>query len=142
MRFVRRLCVKHHPTGDHYSLVIPAPVAQALNLHDEDGGLVSIEIVNELNTNKKGHVRLQAYRDSQIPWRETFNPSVWTDRAADLFRPVPVPPNTLGRSRLTGCGEVMDLKAKLRNSREILRLVKLRVFPHGFKRGPKRRRRW
>lgn len=45
--------VKHHPTGDHYVLSIPRPVAEALNLH-ENGGLVSIEMVNKLNTHKNG----------------------------------------------------------------------------------------
>jgi hypothetical protein len=138
MRFIRQLCVKHHRSGDHYSLAIPAVVAEAIGLH-EAGGLISIEC----DSDKCYHnARLQAYRDSAIPWRQAFNPSVWRDPAADLFRPVPVPPNVLGRSRPTGCGEVMDLKARLRDSRDILRLVKLRVFPHGFKRGPKRRRRW
>jgi hypothetical protein len=140
MHFTRTLSVKHHPTGDHYQLSIPAQVAQALDL--QDGGLVSIEIVNKLNTHKKGHVRLQAYRDSQIPWRQAFNPSMWRDPAADLFRPVPVPPNTLGRSRPTGRGEVIDFKAAHRDCREGLRfleVLKRKVFPHGYKRGPKRR---
>jgi hypothetical protein len=44
MHFKRKLSVKHHPTGDHYVLAIPRQVAEALNLHDEDGGgMVSIE---------------------------------------------------------------------------------------------------
>lgn len=147
MHFTRTVSVKHHPTGDHYVLSIPRPVAEALNLH-KDGGLVSIEIVNKINTHKKG-VRLQAYRDSPIPWREAFNLSVWKDSSADTFKPVVVPPNTLGRSRPTGCGKVIDLHASLRESRLALqylqamrKLLKLRAFPRGYKRGPKPRRRW
>ena len=143
MQFTRTLSVKHHPTGDHYVLSIPRPVAEALNLH-EDGGLVSIEITDFYH-NKKRFVRLQAYQDTQIPWREAFNPAVWREPAADLFRPVPVPPNTLGRSRPTGCGEVIDFKAAHRDCREglqFLEVLKRKVFPHGYKRGPKRRCRW
>ena len=44
LRFTRTISVKHHPSGDHYVLSIPRPVAEALNLHEEEGGLVSIEI--------------------------------------------------------------------------------------------------
>jgi len=147
LRFTRTISVKHHPTGDHYVLSIPRPVVEALNLH-EAGGLVSIEIINKFYHNKKG-VQLQAYRETQIPWREAFNPAVWRDHSSDLFRPVPVPPNTLGRSRPTSCGEVTDFKAAHRDCREGLRLLqaarkmlKLKAFPHGYKRGPKRMRRW
>lgn len=147
LRFTRTISVKHHPTGDHYVLSIPRPVAEALNLH-EDGGLVSIEIVNKCNTHKKG-VRVQAYRDSPIPWREAFNLAVWKDYRESTFKPVVVPPNTLGRSRPTGCGKVVDPRASLRESRLALqylqamrKLLKLRAFPRGYKRGPKPRRRW
>ena len=147
LRFTRTISVKHHPTGDHYSVSIPRPVAEALNLH-EDGGLVSIEIVNKLNTHKKG-VSVQAYRDSPIPWREAFNLAVWKDSSADTFKPVVVPPNTLGRSRPTGCGKVVDIHASCRESRLALqylqtmrKLLKRKMFPHGYKRGPKIRRRW
>jgi len=147
MQFTRTISVKHHPTGDHYVLSIPMPVAEALNLHEE-GGLVSIEIVNKSNTHKKG-VRVQAYRDSPIPWREAFNLSVWKDSSADTFKPVVVPPNTLGRSRPTGCGKVVDPRASLRESRLALQYLqamrkslKLKMFPRGYKRGPKPRRRW
>ncbi|MCU0637017.1 MAG: hypothetical protein MUE87_00095 [Methanothrix sp.] len=43
MHFTRKISVKHHPTGDHYSVSIPREIAQALGLQD-GGGLVSIEI--------------------------------------------------------------------------------------------------
>jgi hypothetical protein len=149
MQFTRTIAVKDHPTGQHYVLSIPRQVAEALNLH-EDGGLVSILIHSgQIKHNKKGTVQLQAYRDTQIPWRDAFNPTAWRDHSVDLFRPFPVPPNTLGRSRPTACGKVVDLKAGHRDSLEGLRfnqaarkMLKLKVFPHGFKRGPKPRRRW
>ena len=143
MRFIRQLCIKHHSTGDHYVLAIPAEVAEAIGL--QDGGLISIEYDSDKCYHKKRSVRLQAYRDTRIPWRQAFNPAVWRDPAADLFRPVPVAPNILGRSRSTGCGEVIDFKAAHRDCREGLRfleVLKRKVFPHGYKRGPKRRRRW
>jgi len=146
MRFIRRLSVKHHPTGDHFQLSIPAQVAQALGLH-EAGGLVSIEIVNKIDTNKKAKaVRLQAYRDTPIIWREAFNPAIYRSPTEPLFKGVPVPPNTLGRSRPTGCGKVLDVRATCRDTRAALRylqtVVKHRAFPHGYKRGPKPKRRW
>lgn len=147
MRFIRTLSVKHHPTGDHYSLAIPVQVAQAMGLHDQDGELVSIELeldkLNKLNTHKKGKVVLKAYRDTKIPWREVPNPAVWRDPTADLFRPVPVPPNTFGRSRPTGTGQVTaDPRAELRFLGAALKVMKLRMFPNGYRRGPKRKRRW
>ena len=150
LRFTRTISVKHHPTGDHYVLSIPRQVAEALNLHEEEGGLVSIEIVNKSNTHKKGSCAvLKAYRDGPIPWREAFNPQVWRDSQADMFKPVPVPPNTLGPSRPTGCGKVTDLHAVPRDLRFALqylqtvrKMIKLRAFPHGYKRGPKPRRKW
>jgi hypothetical protein len=148
MQFTRTLSVKNHPTGQHYVLSIPRPVAEALDLHEDEGGLVSIFIQRgQIKPYKKGTVHLQAYRETQIPWRETFNPAVWTDPTAHIFKPFPVPPNTLGRSRPTGCGKVFDFKVGHRASLEGLRFLqaarkalKLKVFPHGFKRGPKRRR--
>lgn len=153
MQFTRKISVKHHPTGDHYVLSIPPVVAQALGLHEDEGGLVSIEVIPyKCNTHKKevrAHVVLKAYRDSPIPWREAFNLSVWKDSKAPTFKPVPVPPNTLGRSRSTGCGKVIDIHASFRESRLALqylqamrKLLKLKAFPHGYKRGPKPRRRW
>jgi hypothetical protein len=148
LRFTRTISVKHHPTGDHYVLSIPRPVAEALNLHEEEGGLVSIEIVHKLHNNKKVAL-LQAYRDTPIPWREAFNHHVWKDSKASLLKSVPAPPNTLGRSRPTGCGKVVDPRASLRESRLALqylqavrKLLKLKMFPRGYKRGPKPRRRW
>ena len=150
MQFTRTISVKHHPTGDHYVLSIPMPVAEALNLH-EDGGLVSIEIVHKLHNlhNKKKVARLQTYRDTPIPWREAFNLAVWKDSSVDTFRPVVVPPNTLGPSRPTACGKVVDIHASLRESRLALqylqamrKLLKRKMFPHGYKRGPKPKRRW
>jgi len=146
MRFIRTLSVKHHPTGDHYSLSIPVQVAEAIGLHDEDGGLVSIEIPDKSNksdTHKKGSVVLKAYRDTRIPWREVPTPAVWTDPAADIFKPVPIPPNTLGRSRPTGSGQVIaDPRAELRYLAVAMKAMKHRLFPYGYKRGPKRRCRW
>lgn len=107
LRFTRTISVKHHPTGDHYIVSIPRPVAEALNLH-EDGGLVSIEIVNKLNTHKRG-VRAQAvlksYRDSDFAWTEKFDP---TRPGPDLFKAAVIPPRTLGLSRPWGCGKVFD----------------------------------
>lgn len=148
MHFTRTLSVKRHPSGDHYVLSIPRQVAETLNLHEDDGGLVSIEIVYKLH-NKKKVARLQAYRDTPIPWREAFNSRVWKDSGADTFKPVVVPPNTLGRSRPTGCGKVVDPRASLRESRLALqylqamrKLLKLKAFPHGYKRGPTPCRRW
>lgn len=140
MHFTRTLSVKHHPTGDHYSLAIPAEVAEAIGL--QDGGLISLEYSDKCY-HKKRSVRLQAYRNTRIPWRKAFNPAVWRDPAAGLFWPVPVAPNTLGKSRPTGCGEVIDFKAAHRECREGLRfleVLKRKVFPHGYKRGPKCRR--
>jgi hypothetical protein len=74
MHFKRTLLVKHHPTGDHYSLSIPSQVAQALGLQD-GGGLVSIEVkLHKLHNNKKGSC-LKAYRDCDFAWPEQFDPS-------------------------------------------------------------------
>ena len=109
MRFTRTLSVKHHPNGDHYSLSIPPVVAEALNLQD-GGGLVSIEI--PFFPSKKGQIHLQAYRDSEIAWREQFNPSYHKS----ILR-VPVPPRTLGPSKPWATGKVYDLKASLREIR-------------------------
>lgn len=146
LRFTRTISVKHHPTGDHYVLSIPRPVAEALNLHEEEGGLVSIEIVN---TQVQARAVLRAYRDGPIPWREAFNLAVWKDPNADTFRPVVVPPNTLGPSRPTACGKVVDIHASLRESRFALQYLqamrkslKRKMFPRGYKRGPKPKRRW
>jgi len=97
MRFIRRLSVKHHPTGDHYVLSVPAQVAQAIGLDKEDG-LVSLSVDEGVA------VTLQAYRDSEIAWREKFDPTV-----KGHYRGVPVPPNCLGRSRPTVCGRVRGL---------------------------------
>jgi len=139
MQFKRRLTVTHHPTGTHYSLAIPRAVAQALGL--EDGGPVSLEPRGK-------RVTLQAYRDTSIPWREAFNPQVWDDPQAPLFKRVPVPPNTLGPSRPTATGKVIDLHKGLGDSREGIRylramriFLKHKLFPRGFKRGPKPKRR-
>lgn len=135
MQFTRTLSLKHHPTGDHYVLSIPRPVAEALNLH-EDGGLVSIEIVNKSNTHKKGvraQAVLKAYRDSDFAWREKFDPT-----HPEGFRPVVVPPRTLGSSKPWGCGKVLDIQAELKDLRAATRWLKL-AFPH--RRGRRRRRR-
>jgi len=114
--------------------------------------LVSIEIVNKFDTHKKevrAQAVLKAYRDGPIPWREAFNHAVWKDSSVDTFRPVVVPPNTLGPSRPTACGKVVDIHASLRESRLALqylqamrKLLKRKMFPHGYKRGPKPKRRW
>lgn len=139
MQFKRRLAVTHHPTGTHYSLAIPGAVAQALSL--EDGGLVSLEPRGK-------RVILQAYRDTPIPWREAFNPQVWLDPQASILKPVPVPPNTLGPSRPTATGKVIDFHKGFGDGREAIRYlramrisIKHKMFPHGFKRGPKPGRR-
>ena len=138
MRFIRRLLVKHHPTGDHYSLAIPAPVAEAIGLHDEDGGgLVSIEILYKFDTHKKGSVRLQAYRDSEIAWREQFTPS---ERRS--IKHVAVPPRTLGPSRPWATGKVYDFKASLREIRAAIVWMEAefrKTFPPRRGRRPKRR---
>lgn len=129
MRFKRAISVKHHSTGDHYSLSIPSQVAQALGLQD-GGGLVSIEILGKFGSNKKA-VSLKAYRDSDFAWREQFDP------AGMRFKPVAIPPRTLGPSKPWGCGEVLDIKEDLKDARAVSRWLRATI-PH--KRG--RRRRW
>ena len=131
MRFTRTLSVKHHPTGDHYQLSIPSQVAEALDL--QDGGLVSIEILNKLYSNKKA-VCLQAYRDSEIAWREQLRPGM-TSKA------VAVPPRTLGPSKPWGCGKVTDWRQDLREIRSSLLWIAAefrKTFPR--RRGRKQRR--
>ena len=129
MHFTRKISVKHHPTGDHYVLSIPRPVAEALNLH-EDGGLVSIEV---LDCNKKeSSIVLKSYRDSDFVWREQFDPT-----HPNAFRPVVIPPRTLGPSKPWGCGKVLDIQAELRDLRAATRWLRV-AFPH--RRG--KRRRW
>ena len=67
MHFTRKISVKHHPNGDHYSVSVPREIAQALGLQD-GGGLVSIELPD---IHKKGsYAFLKAYRDSDFAWRE------------------------------------------------------------------------
>ena len=110
MHFTRTISVKHHSTGDHYSVSIPRPVAEALNLH-EDGGLVSIELVYKFYTHKKGakaQAVLKSYRDSDFAWTEKFDPSYYRRGGGDIFKPVVIPPRTLGVSRPWGCGKVFD----------------------------------
>lgn len=130
MRFIRRLSVKHHPTGDHYSLAIPAQVAQAIGLDKEDG-LISLSV------EEGGVVTLQAYRDSEIAWREKFDPTV-----KGHYRGVPVPPNCLGRSRPTVCGRVRGLPdiKELHAALVWCRAEMKRIIPS--RRGRPRRRRW
>lgn len=135
MRFKRTISVKHHPTGDHYQVSIPPVVAEALDLQD-GGGLVSIEILGKLGSNKKA-VRLQAYRDSEIAWREQFTPS-----ERQSIKRVAVPPRTLGSSRPWATGEVYDLKASLREIRQAtvwLEAEFRRIYPSRRGRRPKRR---
>lgn len=132
MRFKRTVSVKHHPTGDHYQLSIPPQVAQALDL--QDGGLVSIEILNKLYSNKKGSIRLQAYRDSPIAWREQLRPGMQSQSVA-------VPPRTLGPSKPWGTGEVMDFKQTIRELRAA-RLWIAAEFRKMFPRRGRRRRCW
>ena len=130
MHFTRTVSVKHYPTGDHYSLSIPAQVAQALGLQD-GGGLVSIEV--KVPNNKKA-VCLKSYRDSDFAWREQFDPS-----GSDPFRPVAIPPRTLGPSTPWGSGKVLDLKADLKDFRAAIRWLEMAV---PSRRGRRRRRRW
>jgi len=151
MHFNRTISVKHHRTGDHYSVSIPGPVAEALNLH-EDGGLVSIELAYKSYNYKKGvraNAVLTAYPASPQPWRQAFNLDVWTDPGASTFKPVAFPPHRRGPSRPTACGKVIDLRSAPRESRlalqylrTALKMLKSRGFPRGYTRGPKRRRRY
>jgi len=106
-------------------------VAQALGLQD-GGGLVSIEVKPYKSDSNKKAVSLTAYRDSDFAWREQFDP------AGMRFKPVAIPPRTLGPSRSWGCGKVLDLKAELRDIRQMIRWLRA-TFPH--RRGRKRRRR-
>ena len=130
MHFTRKISVKHHPNGDHYTISIPKPVAEALNLH-EYGGLVSIEIPD---IHKKGScVVLKAYRDSDFAWREKFDPT-----HPDAFRPVVISARTLGPSNSWGCGKVFDIKEELRDLRAATRWLRV-AFLH--RRGRRRRRR-
>ena len=134
LRFTRTISIKRHPTGDHYSLSIPSQVAQALGLHD-GGGLVSIEILDKSGSNKKA-VSLKAYRDSDFAWREHFDP------AGMRFKPVAIPPRTLGPSRPWATGKVFDFKADLRDLRVAIVWMEAefrRTFPP--RRGRRRRRR-
>jgi len=127
------MSVKHHPTGDHYSLSIPSVVAQALGLQD-GGGLVSIEIPDKSDRHKKGNYAvLKAYRDSDFAWREKFDPT-----HSGAFRLVAISPRTLGPSKSWGCGKVLDLKEELKDARAIIRCLRV-AFQH--RRGRKRRRR-
>ena len=130
MHFTRKISVKHHPNGDHYTISIPKPVAEALNLH-EYGGLVSIEIPDKSDRHKKGScVVLKAYRDSDFAWREKFDPT-----HPDAFRPVVISPRTLGPSKTWGCGKVFDIKEELRDLRAATRWLRV-AFLH--RRGKKR----
>jgi hypothetical protein len=129
LRFTRTISVKHHRTGDHYSLSIPPQVAQALGLQD-GGSLVSIEILNKLNTHKK-EVVLKSYRDSDFAWREQFDPS------GPHFKPVAIPPRTLGPSKPWGCGQVLDMQAELKDARAVIRWLRV-AFP--YRRRRRRRR--
>jgi hypothetical protein len=128
MQFTRTLSVKHHPTGDHYSLSIPSVVAQALGLQD-GGGLVSIEVMH----NNESSVVLKAYRDSDFAWREKFDPTY-----PEGFRPVVIPPRTLGPSKSWGCGKVLDIEEELKDLRAATKWIRM-TLPH--KRGRKRKRR-
>lgn len=130
MRFGRTVSVKHHRSGDHYQIAIPAQVAQALDLQD-GGGLVSIELADKA-------VRLQAYRDSPIAWREQiFDPS--SPRV--VSKAVAVPPRTLGPSKPWATGKVTDFKQiirELRAGRLWVSAELRKAFPR--RRGRKRRR--
>lgn len=139
MQFTRTLSVKHHPTGDHYVLSIPKPVAEALNLH-EDGGLVSIEIVNTHKKRVLAQAVLKSYRDSDFAWTEKFDPAYYRQGGGDIFKPVVIPPRTLGLSRPWGCGKVFDLSIirELRAARLWITAEFRRVFP--FRRGRPPRR--
>jgi hypothetical protein len=135
MHFTRTVSVKHHPTGNHYVLSIPRPVAEALNLHEE-GGLVSIEIVEKSNTHKKGvraQAVLKAYRDSDFAWREKFDPTY-----PKGVRPVAILPRTIGPSKPWGCGKVLDIEEELKDLRATTKWLRM-TFPR--RRGRKRKRR-
>lgn len=136
MRFTRTLSVKHHPNGDHYEIAIPAPVAEALHLQD-GGGLVSIEL--PFLPSKKGSIHLQAYRDTEIAWREQFfDPS--NPRA--INKAVAIPPRTLGPSKPWGRGKITDWRQDLREIRASFLWINAefrKTFPRRRGRG---RRRW
>ena len=133
MHFARKISVKHHLNGNHYSVNVPREIAQAFGLQD-GGGLVSIELPDKSDRNKKGsYAVLKAYRDSDFAWREQFDPT-----HPDAFRPVVIPPRTLGPSKPWGCGKVLDILAELRDLRAATRWLRV-AFPH--RRGRKRRRR-
>jgi len=100
-----------------------------LGLHD-GGGLVSIEVLDR--NKKESSIVLKAYRDSDFAWREQF------DLTAPLFKPVAIPPRTLGPSKPWGCGKVLDVHEELKDLRAATRWLKV-AFPH--RRGRKRRRR-
>lgn len=138
MRFKRTVSVKHHPSGDHYQLSIPAQVAQVIGLQ-EDGGLVSLEIKFPKLPNNKKTVCLKAYRDSEIAWREQFfDPS---DPRA-INKAVAVPPRTLGPSKPWGSGEVMDFKQTLRELRAARLWLSAELLTMLPRRRGRRRRRW
>lgn len=130
MHFTRHMSVKHHPTGDHYSLSIPSVVAQALGLQD-GGGLVSIEVI--YNKKKESSVVLKAYRDSDFAWREKFDPTY-----PKGVRPVAILPRTIGPSKPWGCGKVLDIEEELKDLRAATKWLRM-TFPR--RRGRKRKRR-
>jgi hypothetical protein len=141
MHFARTISVKHHSTGDHYSVSIPRPVAEALNLY-EDGGLVSIELAYKSYNHKKGanaQAVLKSYRNSDFAWTEKFDP---TRTGSDLFKPVVIPPRTLGVSRPWGCGKVFDrsIIRELRAARLWITAEFRKVHPSRRGRKAKRRR--
>ena len=126
MRFIRTVSVKHHGSGDHFQLSIPAQVAQAICL--EEGGLVSIEVKDQA-------VSLQAYRDSGIAWREQLRPGMES-------RAVAVPPRTLGPSKPWGRGKITDWRQDLREIRASFLWINAefrKTFP---RRRGRSRRRW
>ena len=130
MRFKRTVSVKHHPTGDHYQLSIPAQVAEAINL--QDGGLVSIEVKDQV-------VSLKAYRDSEIAWREKFfDPS---DPRA-INKAVAVPPRTLGPSKPWGRGKITDWRQDLREIRASFLWINAEFRTMLPRRRGRKRRRW
>jgi len=133
IQFIRRFSIKHHPTGDHYVLSIPRPVAEALGLH-EDGGLVSIELFTN-PTHKKGAI-LKAYWDSDFAWREQFDPAF---EGNDIFKPMIITPRTLGPSNPFGSGKVRDIRLDIKELRAATRWLTA-MFPSKRSRKPKRRR--
>ena len=72
---------------------------------------------------------LKAYRDSDIAWREQFDPS--KPMGSGMFKPVAIPPRTLRPSKPWGCDKVFDnaILGELRAARLWLEAKIRRTWP-------------